>query len=120
MADPITSLQQTKDGNATLVSALDSTIRLMDKGDGKLLQSYGGHTNKVYRIRSCLGMGDAAVVSGSEDGCLYAWDMLEGKVIHKLEAHGEKVASAVAWNGTKKEWASAGTDGMGKFINCTK
>lgn len=118
MAGPITSLQQTKDGNATLVSTLDSTIRLMDKGNGKLLQSYSGHTNKDYRIRSCLGMVDAAVVSGSEDGYLYAWDLLEGKVIEKLEAHGRKVASAVAWNGTKKEWASAGTDGREKLIIC--
>lgn len=83
----------------------------MDKGNGQLLQSYRGHTNKDYRIRSCLGMADAVVISGSEDGKLYAWDLLEGKVIEKLEAHGGKVASAVTCNGAKKEWASAGVDG---------
>ena len=83
----------------------------MDKGNGQLLQSYKGHTNKDYRIRSCLGMADSVVISGSEDGKLYAWDLLEGKVIEKLEAHGGKVASAVACNGVKKEWASAGVDG---------
>lgn len=83
----------------------------MDKGNGQMLQQYTGHTNVDYRIRSCLGMGDSVVVSGSEDGMLYAWDLLEGKVLQKLEAHGGKVASAVAWNGVKKEWASAGADG---------
>lgn len=83
----------------------------MDKSNGQLLQSFRGHTNKNYRIRSCLGIGDSVVISGSEDGQLYAWDLLEGKVIEKLEAHSEKVASAVACNGVKKEWASAGTDG---------
>ena len=83
----------------------------MDKGNGQLLQSYRGHTNKDYRIRSCLGMADSVVISGSEDGNLYAWDLLEGKVVEKLEAHGGKVASAVACNGAKKEWASAGADG---------
>ena len=111
LSDPVTSVQQTKDGNACLVSTLDSRIRLMDKANGQLLQSYKGHTNEDYRVRSCLGMADAVVVSGSEDGYLYAWDLLDGKVINEAEAHAGKVASAVAWNGMKKEWASAGTDG---------
>lgn len=111
LAASITSVQQTRDGNAVLVSTLDSTVRLMDKSNGQLLQKYRGHTNKDYRIRSCLGMADSAVMSGSEDGKLYAWDLLEGKVIEKLEAHGGKVASAVACNGVRKEWASAGVDG---------
>lgn len=56
-------------------------------------------------------MADSVVISASEDGQLYAWDLLEGKVIEKLKAHSEKVASAVACNGVKKEWASAGADG---------
>lgn len=94
-----------------LVSTLDSTIRLMDKGNGQLLQDYKGHSNKDLRIRSCMGMADSVVISGSEDGQLYAWDLLEAKIIQKLDAHGEKVASAVACNGTRKEWASAGADG---------
>ena len=86
----------------------------MDKGNGQLLQFYKSHTNTDYRIRSCLGLADSVVISGSEDGSLYTWDVLEGKMIEKLEGvHGGKVASAVAWNGNgaRKEWASAGTDG---------
>ena len=111
LAEPITSVRQTRDGNAVLVSTLDSTIRLMDKGNGQLLQSYKGHTNTEYRIRSTLGMADSIVISGSEDGKLYAWDLLEGKVIETMEAHEGKVASAVACNGVKKEWVSAGVNG---------
>ena len=87
----------------------------MDKGNGQLLQSYKGHINIAYRIRSCLGLADSVVVSGSEDGSLYAWDVLEGKVVEKIEGtHGGKVASAVAWNSNRgrQEWASAGTDGV--------
>ena len=110
--ESITSVQQTKDGNAVLVSTLDSTIRLMDKGNGQLLQSFTGHKNSKYRIRSCLGLADSVVISGSEDGQLYAWDVLEGTVIEKLEAHDSKVASAVTCNGVRKEWASAGVDGV--------
>ena len=110
---PVTSLRQTKDGNTLLVSSLDSTIRLIDKANGALLQSYKGHVNKNYRIRSCLGLHDAYVVSGSEDGHIYAWDLLEGKVVEKVkDAHSKKVASAVVVNDVKKEWLSAGVDGM--------
>jgi len=51
------------------------------------------------------------VISGSEDGHLYAWDLLQGTVIERIKAHGGKVVSAVAFNRAQKEWASAGTDG---------
>lgn len=83
----------------------------MDKCNGQVLQSYSGHHNQDYRIRSCLGLADSVVISGSEDGHIFAWDLLEGIVIHKLDAHEGKVASAVACNGARKEWASAGVDG---------
>ena len=111
VADPVTSVSLTADGAAMLVSTLDSTLRLMDRTNGQLLQAYRGHANTEYRVRSCLGLNDAVVVSGSEDGCLYAWDVLEGKVVEQLRAHEGKVASAVAWNGRAREWASAGGDG---------
>ena len=83
----------------------------MDKGNGQLLQGYRSHANQNYRIRSCLGLMDSVVISGSEDGKLYAWDLVEGKVIKELQAHNGKVASAVACNDSKKQWASAGVDG---------
>ncbi|KAL9042000.1 MAG: hypothetical protein Q9214_003919, partial [Letrouitia sp. 1 TL-2023] len=104
--EPITSVQQTRDGSAVLVSSLDSTIRLMDKSNGQLLQSYKGHTNKEFRIRSCLGLNDGVVISGSEDGRIYVWDMEGGQIVETLPAHNGKVASAIAYNSAKKEWAS--------------
>ena len=111
--DPITSVQQTADSNAVLVSTLDSTIRLMDKSNGQMLQNYTGHTNTEFRIRSCLGLGDAVAISGSEDGKICIWDVLEGKVLKTIEAHSGKVASAVTCNNARKEFASAGADGEG-------
>ena len=56
-------------------------------------------------------MGDSVVISGSEDGKIYGWDLLEGKILEALPAHDGKVVSAVACNPVK-EWASAGVDGM--------
>lgn len=119
--EPVTSVQQALDGNAILVSTLDSTIRLIDKRNGQLLQSYKGHVNKEYRIRSCLAMQDSMIISGSEDGKIYAWDLLTGNIVTTIDAHEGKVASAVTWNRGKKEWASAGTNGTKmKFSGSTR
>lgn len=89
----------------------------MDKANGHHLQSFQGHINTNYRIRSTLAFADSTVISGSEDGRIYAWDVLSGDVLERLEAdadadaHGGKVASAVASSSAKREWASAGIDG---------
>ncbi|KAK6523858.1 hypothetical protein TWF281_001825 [Arthrobotrys megalospora] len=108
---PITSVTQTRDENAVLVSSLDETVRLMDKGTGGCLMSYKGHRNKEYRISSTFAMVDSYVVSGSEDGYLWAWDILEGKCVVKERAHGGKVVSAIAVNDGRREMATAGVDG---------
>jgi mitogen-activated protein kinase organizer 1 len=110
---PVTSVAQSTDGNAVLVSSLDGSIRLMDKINGQMLQSYKGHTNKDFRVRSCFGDKDKYVVSGSEDGMIWVYDLLEGNVVHKMSAHGGKVISSVAYNPAgKKQMLSAGVDGM--------
>lgn len=89
----------------------------MDKSNGQMLQSYKGHTNTDYRIRSCLGLADSIVISGSEEGKIYVWDFLEGKLVETLTAHDGKVASAVSCCSPRKEWASAGTDGKNPSPN---
>jgi WD40 repeat protein len=118
--DPITSTLQTTTTSTVLLSTLDSTIRLLDKGTGSLLQSYKGHRNTDYRVRSCLGIGEAYVVSGSEDGLIYAWDLLDGKVVATLEGGvgAGKVVSAVAFHKTQKSFLSAGVDGMLVGVGC--
>ena len=93
----------------------------MDKSNGKLLQSFkdSGFSNTQYRIRSSLGGKDAFAISGSEDGMIYAWDVVSGDCLQRLQ-HQEyppgtkpsrKVVSAVACKRRGHEWASAGNDG---------
>lgn len=123
-----TSVQPTKAGDGYVVSSLDSKVRFMDRATGKCLQSFGdgaeaGFKNDTYRVRSTLAMADACVLSGSEDGKVFVWDVLTGEVMHRLwhkeqsAADGpvagsrKDVVSAVAWNQLRKQWASAGGDG---------
>lgn len=117
----VTSTSPTKQGDSILASSLDSTIRLMDRTDGKCLQAFKApqYVNTSYRIRSSLGMNDSVVISGSEDGTIFIWDLLEGHVISKLRhveistiGHTKNhVVSAVSFCPARKEWASAGGDG---------
>lgn len=128
---PVTSLSVTKKGTELLVSSLDDTVRLMDRTNGQLLKAYRDEAfmNKELRVRSCLGLGDSVVVSGSEDGIVVVWDLLEGEVVHRFkhaemreirgkagrEAEGSRkkdVVSAVTFSERRKEWASAGGDGI--------
>ncbi|KAL1645776.1 Septin spn4 [Diplodia intermedia] len=119
LGHPVTSVTSTRDADSILTSTLDSTIRLMDRSNGRLLQSYKApeYVNTEYRIRSTLGLKDTVAIAGSEDGSILAWDVVSGTVQHRLQ-HGESkgtskkdVVSAVAFCPRRNEFASAGGDG---------
>ncbi|KAF9951496.1 WD repeat-containing protein 83 [Mortierella alpina] len=108
--EPITSVSFSKDGNCILASSLDNTVRLMDRANGQLLNAYKGHKNSQYKIRSCLSNSDAHVLSGSEDGKIYVWDLIEGDVVYRIDAH-SKIVSAIAYHPTQDRMCSASVDG---------
>jgi len=110
--DPITSVWQSYDNNCILVSTLDSTIRLFDKSNGSLLQTFKGHLNTEYRIRSCLGAADKYVVSGSEDGRFMTWDLVSGKVVSQEPAHDGRVVTCVSYHPSKRQALTSGVDGI--------
>lgn len=126
---PCTSLSTSKNGTEMLVSSLDSTIRLMDRGNGEMLKEYKDEAfvNKDLRVRSTLGLNDSVVLSGSDNGMVFVWDILGGDCLHRFkhaemrevmgsgvvsgQAGKKDVVSAVAFCSTRREWASGGGDG---------
>jgi len=74
---PVTSVCFSGDGNCLLVGTLDSTVRLLDRDKGHLLSSYSGHQNVKYKLDSRLSNTDAHVVSGSEDGSIHFWELVQ-------------------------------------------
>ena len=86
----------TNDGHCLLASCLDSTVRLVDCDSGELLQSFTGHTNAQFRVTACATPDDAHVISGSECGRLFVWDLVEGGVVASLVAHSKPIAAVVA------------------------
>lgn len=94
----------------------------MDRSNGKLLRAYThpDYLNDSYRVRSTLGSNDALALSGSENGWIYAWDIVSGSLAGSVRHNAEqatdvkssrKVVSAVAYHRRADEWASAGGDG---------
>jgi mitogen-activated protein kinase organizer 1 len=74
---PVTSVSFSRDGHCVLVSSLDDHIRLLDKDNGELLNTFKGHVNSDYKIDSSLTHDDSHIVSGSENSKIYFWDLVE-------------------------------------------
>lgn len=110
---PVTSVWPTKDSSTVLVSCLDSVVRLMDKSTGSLLQSYRGHANAQFRIKSFFLDNEEKVVSPSEDGKIYIWDFLEGGVVEKFGTQG--TAYAISVHPDEKQLAASTLQGTIEF-----
>lgn len=73
---PVTSVRCSGDGNAVLISTLDGRVRVLDRGNGKLLKAFPGekekegkgpvYRNEELRIRSVFAVNDGVVLCGSE------------------------------------------------------
>ena len=81
------------------------------------LLPYHKYTNTTYRLRSTLAFGDSTVLSGSEDGSIYAWDLLEGTVRHVLQHEPEVLASSSDANTDPKRTPAAGQRGSRKVVS---
>ncbi|XP_041358017.1 WD repeat domain-containing protein 83-like [Gigantopelta aegis] len=108
----VTSVTFTRDGQCTLISTLDNTLRLMDKDTGELLNEYKGHKNKEYKIDSCLNSKDTHIVSGSEDGFVYIWDLVEGKLATKLDHKTTRATHTLSFHSSETCLLTASADKM--------
>ncbi|KAJ8363021.1 hypothetical protein SKAU_G00118520 [Synaphobranchus kaupii] len=97
---PITCVCFSQDGQCSLSSSLDSTVRLLDKSTGELLGEYTGHRNTGYKLDCCLSNKDTHVLSCSEDGHVYYWDLVEGSLSLKLSV-GKAVVQSLSFHPTE-------------------
>ncbi|KAI5395170.1 COMPASS-like H3K4 histone methylase component WDR5B isoform X2 [Lathyrus oleraceus] len=97
-------------GKFILVATLNNTL-LWNYATGKFLKIYSGHENKVYCVTSTFSVTNGRyIVSGSEDRCVYLWDLQLRNLIQKLEGHTDTVI-AVSCHPRENKIASAGLDG---------
>ncbi|XP_069460205.1 WD repeat domain-containing protein 83 [Ambystoma mexicanum] len=117
VGSPITCVSFSKDGQCSLAASLDSTLRLLDKDTGELLGGYTGHKNQDYKLDCCLTEKDTHVVSCSEDGKVYFWDLVEGSlslslpvgkgVVQSLSYHPKETCMLTATEGCVQLWREA-------------
>ncbi|GKC97943.1 COMPASS-like H3K4 histone methylase component WDR5A, partial [Tanacetum coccineum] len=80
--------------------------RLWNFSTGKFLKTYTGHTNSKYCISSAFSITNGKyIVSGSEDNCVYLWELQTRKIVQKLEGHTDAVIT-VACHPTENMIAS--------------
>jgi len=113
LKDPVTSVSFSHDKNCILASTLNSTIRLLDKQSGEMLAEYKGHKNEDYKVDSRLSHNDAYVVSGSESGEVFFWDLVQGNVKFNKKAH-PTVVTSIDYHPSKPVLLTASVDGVVK------
>ena len=77
----VSNVRFTRDGQCILSNCLNNSVKLMDKETGGVLQEFRGHVNFKFRVDGCLLKNDEIVLSGSEDGAVYAWSLTEVSII---------------------------------------
>eukprot|EP00656_Telonema_subtile_P007260 TRINITY_DN13406_c0_g1_i2.p1 TRINITY_DN13406_c0_g1~~TRINITY_DN13406_c0_g1_i2.p1 ORF type:complete len:101 (+),score=12.80 TRINITY_DN13406_c0_g1_i2:142-444(+) len=87
---------------------MDGQLMLIDSYQpGKIVQTYTGHQNTSgLPIEASFSPDAQFVLSGSDDGGVYAWDTLQAGAPTKLMAHSSPVM-CVRWNPQKMMLASA-------------
>ena len=73
----------------SIVNSIASNVTELcyDQVSGEMLSEYSGHINRDYRLDCCLDHSDKYVLSGSENGQVYIWSLVEGGLVAKLD-HG--------------------------------
>jgi mitogen-activated protein kinase organizer 1 len=110
LGQPVNCISISNDGNCVLAGCLDSTLRLLDRTTGELLQVYKGHISKSFKTDCCLTNSDAHVIGGSEDGLVFFWDLVDAKVLSKFRAH-DLVVTSVSYHPKEDCMLTSSVDG---------
>lgn len=110
LGQSVTSISLSNDKKCILAGCMDSNLRLIERSTGDLLQEYKGHVCKSYKMDSCLTNTDAHIVSGSEDGKVLFWDLVDGSIISTLKAH-TSVVTSVSYHRSDSCMITSSVDG---------
>lgn len=108
---PVASVRFSPNGKFVLAWTLDACVRLWDYVEGRCVKTYQGHKNGKFSLGGAFGVyGDdeiekALVVSGSEDGAIFVWDVVSKAVMQTIGAAHDGVVLGVD---TARGWIVSG------------
>lgn len=102
IGESITHITITKDNQCILAACSDNTIRLVDTDSGDLLQEFRGHDTGDFHIECGVIENDTKIISGSCQGFVHVWDLLEGSEVKKIPV-GVHVVHSLSTHPTGKE-----------------
>jgi len=92
---PVSLVKFSPNSKYILASTLNSTIRLWKLKDQQFscVKAFRGHVNEKYCIFATFEISSkkTCLISGSEDNCVYIWDLTTKALLEKLEGHGGPV-----------------------------
>lgn len=94
---PISNIRYSPNSKFVLMSSLDDCIRLWRlrtaSEDTDIIREYRNHRNDKFGLTALFMMsnGKDVIISGSEDGQIYIWDMQTTEVIQVLQNHTDVV-----------------------------
>ncbi|KAI5684494.1 hypothetical protein M9H77_05722 [Catharanthus roseus] len=89
-------------------ASFDSTVKVWDIGQGKLLCSLNGHREPVYSV--AFSPNGEFLATGSLDKSVYIWSLKDGKMIKKYTANGG--IFEVCWNKEGDKIAACSSDSV--------
>lgn len=76
---PVTSIAVSKNSprESILVSSSDGKIRIFDRTNGTVLQTFQGHSIGQTRNRAVWGYGEGTVLTGDDQGRIWQYNVLD-------------------------------------------
>ena len=118
----ITHISLSHDNKCILSSCLGEnnlspSLVLLELQSGRVLQTYKEHANSQFKISNGFSHDDSIVVTGTEDGHIVMYDLVEGAKRLKFGRDNDKghstgsVVTAVAWHPTENLLLSSDSEG---------
>ena len=82
IGDELTFCRFGGENQLILLAALNSTIKLFDRMSGGLFNEYADCSSAKYKLECAFAVDDKLVVSGSENGGLCVWNLIDCMLIY--------------------------------------
>ncbi len=119
-AGPVLAIAFSPSGQSVVTASADRSLKVWAADDGRLLRSFGHHTESIhalsFRPQTGDGDGPVACATAGEDRTVRIWQPEIGRMVRIVRQHGGPVF-ALAWSRDAATLFSAGKEGVIRCID---